>query len=428
MSRIGVVFLLVYGFVLGGLATLDRKTLALAIPFILYIAVGLWDAHDNPALQVERSELPKRVTSLTPIHVKITIRNIGKLNYEVGLVDLIPEGLDIIEGEACILLLLKPGQSIEMSYVVQGKRGIYRFEGIQAILHGSFGLFERKVVFPAKDQVFILPEIPKLRRLLIKPRQTRVYSGNIPSRTGGMGTDFFGVRNYQSGDPFRYINWRVSARYPDSLFSNEFEHERVSTVWLILDARLRNNPISEESGLFEHVIMAGTGLAQLLLNEGNRVGLLVYGGYLQWTFPGYGKIQKERILLSLAQAQPGDLFVFSGLENLPTRAFPTSAQLILISSLDIDDLDVLIHLRGRGYQIILISPNPIKFEERGLKEEEGGSLALRIARIERYLQLNKIRDAGIQVVDWDVTIPIDQAIQAQLQHFSPAFNILGVKK
>ena len=36
----------------------------------------------------------------------------------------------------------------------------------------------------------------------------------------------------------------------------------------------------------------------------NRVGLLVYGRFLDWTFPGYGKVQRERILLGLRVDRP----------------------------------------------------------------------------------------------------------------------------
>ncbi|MCL7455525.1 MAG: DUF58 domain-containing protein [Anaerolineae bacterium] len=41
-----------------------------------------------------------------------------------------------------------------------------------------------------------------------------------PARAGP--APIFGVREYQAGDPRRWINWRVSARHPRSLFTNEF--------------------------------------------------------------------------------------------------------------------------------------------------------------------------------------------------------------
>jgi uncharacterized protein (DUF58 family) len=66
---------------------------------------------------------------------------------------------------------------------------------------------------------------------------------------------------------------------------------------------------------------AAAALVDTFLTAGNRVGLLLYSQYLSWTFPGYGKIQRERILQALARAEVGDSQVFSDLMYLPARLF-----------------------------------------------------------------------------------------------------------
>jgi uncharacterized protein (DUF58 family) len=311
--------------------------------------------------------------------------------------------------------MLAPDQTTELNYDVKGGRGIYLFDHLKVTNFGKDGLFELEKFIPTPGQMFVLPHIPQLRRVNIRTRQTKVYAGNIPSRVSGYGTDFYGVRDYQPGDPLRYINWRISARYPELLFSNEFERERVTDIWLILDGRQRSNLRSDDTELFEHIVLSGAGLAQALIKEGNRVGLLVYGGYLRWTYPGYGKIQRERMLRAFAQAKPGDLFIFSDLENLPTRAFPISSQLILISPLHAEDIPILLKLRARGYAILIISPDPVWFEESRLSLEEGGISGLRIARVERQLHLRRLLNAGIRVINWDVSIPFERAVQIPLR-------------
>ena len=74
--------------------------------------------------------------------------------------------------------------------------------------------------------------------------------------------------------------------------------------------------------LFEHSVLAAGALADAFLTQGNRVGLLVYSHYLQWTLPGYGKLQRERILHALSQCAPGPSQIFDGLQYIPTRVFP----------------------------------------------------------------------------------------------------------
>jgi uncharacterized protein (DUF58 family) len=220
--------------------------------------------------------------------------------------------------------------------------------------------------------------------------------------------EFFGVREYEPGDPPAWINWNISARHPEELYSNEFEQERVADVGIVLDGRLRSNVVQGEYSLFEHSIQAVASLADAFLAQGNRVGLLHYGHYLHWTFPGYGKIQRERILQELAQAEAGESLVFADLGHIPVQLFPAQSQIVLVSPLIPGDYDVLLQLRARGYQVMIISPDPVAFELAYLPKNPEVTLAGRIIHLERAMLLQKLRHAGLQVLDWDVAKPFDQ--------------------
>ena len=239
--------------------------------------------------------------------------------------------------------------------------------------------------------------------------------------------EFFGVREYQLGDPRRWINWRVSARHPRALFTNEFEQERIADVGLILDARLRSDVRVRGDSLFEHAVRATASLAEAFLGDGNRVGLLVYGRFLNWTFPGYGKVQRERILQALARAQTGDSQIFDNLDYLPTRFFPAQSQLVLVSPLCRDDPPLLIRLRARGYQILVIRPDPVAFEVRALGPQPEVELAARIVGVERALLFRKLQQAGIQVVDWQVDQPFDRVVHASLGRVPHWFRAVGME-
>jgi uncharacterized protein (DUF58 family) len=233
-----------------------------------------------------------------------------------------------------------------------------------------------------------------LKYITIRTRRTRVYSGTIPARVGGSGVEFFGLREYQPGDPPRWINWRASARQDETMYANEFQQERVADVALVLDGRVKTNRFRDGRSLFEHSVLAAASLADAFLSQGNRVGLLHYGRYLDWTFPGYGKVQRERILQALAHAQTGGSPVFSGLEHIPVRFFPAHSQVVLVSPLHADDLETLIQLRARGYQIMIISPDPVAFELAYLPQVLSVKLAARVVRMERNLLLKKYSGPG----------------------------------
>lgn len=427
MRRLLLLIGLVYGLVFLGLVTLKGELLALAVPLVIYLGAALFYGPEELRLRATRTLSADRVSGDTPVVVKLAVTNEGSRLEEVLVEDILPPPLALADGESRALVSLRPGETVALEYTLSGRRGSYEFQGAQVTASDQLGLFRRKAMLPAPAHLTVLPEVLKLRRIMIRPLQTHGYAGPVPARRGGSGVEFFGVREYQPGDPRRWINWRVSARHPRALFANEFEQERIADVGLILDARQRSDVRSKGDSLFEHSVCATASLAEVFMNDGNRVGLLVYGGFLDWTFPGYGKVQRERILRALARAETGESLVFQSLDYLPTRFFPAKSQLVMISPLCKDDLPMLIRLRARGYQLLVISPDPIPFEVKALGLGPDVALATRIARLERVLILRRLRQAGIQIVDWQVDRPFDQTVHSSLGRLPHWFRAVGVE-
>jgi uncharacterized protein (DUF58 family) len=362
-----------------------------------------------------------------PVVVRLSVTNEGSTLDQVHVEDVVPGSLELAGGQSEVITSLPPGETIELEYTVNTRRGGFAFRDVRVTASEPLGLFRRKTVLQAPAHLSVLPDVLRLRSLAIRPLRTRASAGLVPARAGGSGVDFFGVREYQVGDPQRWINWRVSARHPRTLFTNEFEQERIADVGLILDARSRSDVSSAGDSLFEHAIRATASLAGAFLNDGNRVGLLIYGRFLDWTFPGYGKVQRERILQSLARTVTGDSRIFDTLDYLPTRYFPAQSQLVVISPLSNSDLSMLTRLRARGYQILVVRPDPVSFELKGLEPDASVELAARIVRVERLLLLRKLQQAGIQVVDWQVDKPFDHVIHASVGRLPHWFRGVGLE-
>lgn len=409
--------LIIYGFVIIALATRNGAMLALALPVMVYLAAGLLFKPEPAQLAATRHLSTDRAQPDQPVEVTLAITNHGPRLEEVLVEDALPPSLTLVNGQTRALTTLHPRQTITLQYTVSGSRGLYRFANTRLIARDYLGLFRRGLSLAAPNQFFVLPEIVKVKQVAIRPPRTGIYPGLIPARQGGPGIEFFGVREYQPGDPLRWVNERASARYQQSLFVNEFEQERMVDVGLILDARQQSDARRAGESLFEYSIQAAATLADTFLSGGNRVGLFIYGRSLDWTFPGYGKLQRERIIRALARAEQGEGNVFESLEHLPTRLFPVRSQLVLISPLLSPDLEMLTKLRARGYRILVISPNPVAFEQQGLKDTPAVELAAHIARVERTLLLAHLRQAGIRVADWQVDTPFHQVAHAALSRF-----------
>ncbi len=419
MSRTLLLGILLFFIVIAGLATFNGPLLELAIPVMLYLLIGLWRGPDPLALNVERHISSERVSPGQEFTVTLSITNHGGRLAQVTFVDPLPRFLQVTDGSATRVTRLAAGETFTWSYTLRGSRGFFAFNHLYVHACDPFGLSIARETLSTAGQVLVLPPVPRLRRIVIRPRVTRVYSGNIPARQGGPGIDFFGVREYQPGDPTRWINWRVSARHHESVFANEFEQERVADVGIILDGRKRLNEFRDEQSLFEHSILAAASLADAFLVSGNRVGLLVYGKYINWHMPGYGKSQRERILQALARAETGDSQAFSGI-TIPPQMFPTRSQLVFVSPLDSDDLAPLLRLRALGYSLIVVSPDPLRFELSLLQETHTVHLSARILRLQRQVLLQRLQHGGVQIVDWNTSHPFDQ-VAGPLLSRSPAF-------
>ncbi|HEU5089825.1 MAG TPA: DUF58 domain-containing protein, partial [Roseiflexaceae bacterium] len=403
-----LLLLLVFVLVIGGMLTLNGSVVALALPLIVVLGAALWEAPGDLQLEASRHVAPDRTTQATPIEVTLTLTNRAARRQTIQVSDRVPTGLELLDGATTQLASIGPGESMTLRYTIRGQRGLYTFEPARISTADPFELFPRRSTITAPAQLFILPDLIRLRRLAIRPRRTRVYSGVVPARQGGPGIEFFGVRQYQPGDPTRWVNARATARTTDVVFVNEFEQERVVDVGLILDARAASDVRMNGTSLFEYGVQAAAALADLLISQGNRVGLLVYGNAIEWTFPGYGKIQRERMLRALAAAQPGDKIALESFDAIPTRLFPMRSQLILISPLLPDDKNAIAMLRARGYQLFIISPDPVAFEAQALGSNPDVDLARRLANIERDLMLRAIGRSGVHVINWQVTIPFQQ--------------------
>jgi len=426
MSRAWFLGLLLFVVLMAGVITLRGSELALAVPILLYWAYALLWAPHELKVRISRRLSAERVVPGTPIDVRVTVLNAGGALEELILDDAVPPGLELVEGSNHHLLSLGARQSFEFTYTVQGARGGYIFDTLRAQAGDLLGLLRITAEEHAESHLLILPTIARIKAVPIRPRRTRVYAGTIPARVGGEGVEFFGVRQYEMGDSARRINWRATARHPESVFSNEFQQERVADVAVVLDGRDRADLRVAGRALFDHAVVAAGTLASALLQQGNRVGLLVYSQYLQWTYPGYGRVQRERILHALANAAPGGSQIFEGLQYLPTRLFPPESQIVLVSPLVEDDLTTLVQLRARGYQVLVICPNPVLFEMSNLPRPGSRystvdvALAGRILTLERTAMLGRLRRAGVQVIEWNVAHPFDLAMRGAFRRMTVA--------
>lgn len=414
---------MICGLTLSALVLRNGKLLLLAVPFLVFLTSGLLQSPGEMRLLAHRTIGNPGVVAQEPVETRIVIENQGKDLANLYVEDPLFPSMRILDGQAAQRLSLPGGARTELSHVLSARRGVYSWSGIRATASDPFGLFEFERDIPAPAEIVVRPASLRLRHIPLKPRFTLHAAGPISARLAGSGTDFFGTREYRPGDPLRRLNWRLAARHPRKLFANEYEREEIGDFGLILDARRLTGADGMEEALFEASIGAAASLAETFLKEGNRVALLIFGKTITSLAPGYGKRQLQLILRSLAHADLGSNLSFEHLEYFPARLFPGRSIIVMFSVLDPRDLETYARLRSFGYEILLISPDPVEYAARKLPPAEINSLAVRAARVERTIQLNQLLKLGVQVIDWQTGQPLEEAIQKTARYLAHRRNM-----
>lgn len=360
---------------------------------------------ENFSFEISREISDRRIRENEETEVILTIKNTGSAIARIRIEEHPSSSMEVTGGKTSILTTM-PGDSFTtLQYRVKCRRGRHTFHPVSVETWNHFGLNRQRFKLESDDEIIAAPDSIQLGSLPINVRKTLVFAGLNPSGQGGDGVYFYDTREYQSGDSLRHIHWSAVARRPEKLISKEFEQERVSDIGIILDARHDAYEECGNSSSIEYAIEACSALSGILLSLQNRVGLLIYGKYLNWTRPGYGKMQNERIRHELSLVETGTHQVFKSLKNLPENLFPERSQLIFISPLMSNDIDFLRRLKGRGYMIIVIYLDCLSLSV------DRDPLVLKLVRLEREIMIGNMERAGISVLKWDLNDSIENLIQ-----------------
>jgi uncharacterized protein (DUF58 family) len=422
-----VLGLVICALLVGGLTRFDSSLLALALPPLVYLAVAAVLRPTELQLRLEGQVTPTSAKPGEIVTIELRAENRGGRLEELEIQDRVPPELEPIEGESNLISSMPFGGRRLLTYRLPAKTGLHTFTSTSLRATDPFGLFESRLTVAGDRVLLVRPSIQKLRRLYLRPQRVAAQAGAYAARVGGPGIEFYGIRSYSPGDPWRWISWKVSGRFPGDLFVNVFEQDRMAEIGLIVDARSRSNAGSGERSALAHSIQAAASLSELLLSQGNQVGLLVYGGHLDWTVPGTGKVQRERILRALARTSRGQSQIFDQLRHLPSRLFPPHTQLILFSPLLRTDVPDLLRLRARRYPLLVISPDQVELEARSLPVRPQLDLALRLARVEQAVISRRLAHAGVFRLLWDTSVPFEQMIEMHLSRPAPWLASIGAR-
>jgi uncharacterized protein (DUF58 family) len=377
---------------------------ALAAPFAVLAAAGFALARE-PELRVHLDLDAERRVEGGELHLQVEVASVRPVERLTALVSL-PEGLEA-EGPNPVVARLGEDAPLELELPVRCIRwGAYEVGDVVVRAEDALGFFAYERVFARPRPLKVYPAAEALSSIL-RPLETQVFSGNQVARSRGEGIEFADLRPYVPGDRVRRINWRATARRGEP-WVNESHPERNSDVVLFLDtfAEVRRGAV----GTLDLAVRAAASLTAHYLAEKDRVGLVSFGGVLNWLTVASGPVQVYRIVDSLLDSEIYLSYVWKGIDVMPPGTLPPRALVLALTPLvDERATGALADLRARGFDLAVIEISPLPFVDPGGAPFE--RLAFTLWRQRRDALRSRYRALGVPVVEWREGVPVQAALE-----------------
>lgn len=259
------------------------------------------------------------------------------------------------------------------------------------------------------------------------------FAGQYHAAFHGRGIEFAQVREYLPGDDVRTIDWNVTAR-SGSPYVKEFVEERDLTILLAIDVSASMLFGSLDRRKIDLACELAAVLAFAALQNGDRVGLLLFSGdIVKYVPPRRGRIHVEALLrdILLLSGSASGAAKYSGAVEFIERVTVKRAVILLISDFLDADFERPLQRLNRRHDLValrLSDPREERFPEKGvvrLMDAETGrrvEVSLRRNRVRQRTEqrerrlVEKFRRLGIDSVTLQTALPYEQTLLRFFNH------------
>jgi uncharacterized protein (DUF58 family) len=380
------------------------EVLFLATPFLCAILLSFL-IDSKPSFSVRHSISQSRLYEGDSLKVTIEVEAHSDIPI-MELLDPLPDGAELGPGFSNLTLIsLRAGQIQDFTYqLVVRHRGRFWVGELRARVHSPSEMIYRESRIDRRKSYTVYPGISFIRRS-IRPAFTQTSVGNYTARRAGGGIEFETIRPYAPGDAFRRINWPRALRW-GRLYVNEHLPERNSDIIIMIDSLA--NAGSAELNTLDLCVRGAASLAYSFMRRKDRVGLIDYGGIFRWVPPGMGVKHWHRLMDRLVEAEVAFSYVNKDLALVPKRILPPQSLVIALTPLlDERFIASLSDLTARGFNVAVIVPSPGDVLAKVMKPSRLNEAAALLWEMERKLLLDDLRRAGMGVVEWRLSEPME---------------------
>jgi uncharacterized protein (DUF58 family) len=268
-----------------------------------FIVLAIADGRASAASLLMRRLPPERYALAHADVFGYELENRGAVALRCGIVEAPVAKLAIDPAGASVAGRRRSRARAEIAFIPR-ERGRSALGDSYAWYETLAGIVRHRVRLPGAQPIRVLPDLSALDAGDLAVRARAIDAGLRRLRRRGAGTEFESLREYNSGDAFRDIDWKATARRGRVMVA-QHEVERSQQVIVAIDCgRLMAARLGDRRKL-DYAVGAALGIAGLARRAADRVGVHAFASTTLATVPpGSGAAQAAAIVEALADIEP----------------------------------------------------------------------------------------------------------------------------
>lgn len=226
------------------------------------------------------------------------------------------------------------GSRVDGSYRVRlRQRGRYRLGPLKLTTRAPLGLIQATITHDLVDKLLVCPRLGRLLPAWGQILQLQLEGGHKSQRRQGkLEGDYYGLRDWRSGDSRRWIHWRTSARRGE-LTVKQFEQRKSQDLAIIVELWQPNTPEPRDVELVEQAISFAATLVGDSCRKGNSHLLVACTGTERMLARGTSSpVFLQEVMQSLATVQADHQDHLPELLSTTLPRVPTDARIVLVTT------------------------------------------------------------------------------------------------
>ncbi|MFV0215428.1 DUF58 domain-containing protein [Empedobacter falsenii] len=225
------------------------------------------------SLEISR-KYPERFSNGDENELELSVTNNYQFSLNVRIIEEFPLQLQLREFE--LKKRFKSGQNTKFDFKIRAtERGSYKF-GSTNVFISIFGIIEKKIKVNEPIAIACYPSYLQFKQFqLYSTAQVQNQFGMKKIRKIGTNTEFENIKNYTTGDEYRLINWKATAK-ANRLMVNQFQEEKSQPVYSLIDLGRTMRMPFDGLKLVDYSINSSLVIANISLQKNEKAGLITF--------------------------------------------------------------------------------------------------------------------------------------------------------